>query len=174
MINKTKHHKHTLSWSFQEKCLFPQEVVFCFTLVKTTLLSIYLIVVTVLFNHCSSIYFLIFAWLELFQLIGLYSLQSWHCVEPRGHVSWGPMCTQRPLTAAGAGRWPWPSFWWRFLLMAPSRASASSSRTWWQSLVRRTVESPGLFPSVSSSWPSTVSTADMTLPVADITNWDKK
>ena len=86
--------------------------------------------------------------------------RAWHCVESRDHASWGPMCTQRPLMEAGDGQWLWPSSWWRFSPTVPSRASASSSRTWWRSTGRPTVGSPGSFPSACLSWPSMVSTAD--------------
>lgn len=86
--------------------------------------------------------------------------RAWHCAESRGHASWGQMCTQRPLMEAGDGRWLWPFSWWRFSPTAPSRASASSSRTWWRSTGRPTVGSPGSFPSACLSWPSMVSTTD--------------
>lgn len=77
--------------------------------------------------------------------------RAWHCVGQRGHVSWDPMCTQRPLMEAGDGWWPRRSSWWRFSPTAPSRASAFSFRTSWRNLGRPTVGSCGSFPSACSS-----------------------
>lgn len=111
-------------------------------------------------SDCSWISFLIFLldnnWVPC---LGVCLSRPWRSVHSGAHVSWGLTCTPRPPMEAGGGWWPWPSSWWRPSPTAPSRALASSSRTWWRSMERPTAGCPGSSPSACLSWLLMVSVA---------------